>query len=87
MNGSDKWVYYKYENKICIILCFYVDDLLIFRSNLHTVNNVISLLCNKFDTKDLEEASVILGIKITRSKKGITLDQSHYADKIINKYN
>ncbi|KAI9161353.1 hypothetical protein LWI28_016633 [Acer negundo] len=33
------------------------------------------------------EASVILGIKITRSKKGISLDQSHYIEKIPKKYN
>jgi hypothetical protein len=37
--------------------------------------------------KDLGEASVILGIKITRSKDGITLDQSHYVEKILKKYN
>ncbi|PNX67116.1 hypothetical protein L195_g063370, partial [Trifolium pratense] len=29
------------------------------------VNAVKSLLCNNFDMKDLGEASVILGIKIT----------------------
>ncbi|KAI9182132.1 hypothetical protein LWI28_022386 [Acer negundo] len=33
------------------------------------------------------EASVILGIKITRSKRGISLDQSHYIEKILKKYN
>ncbi|RZB51814.1 Retrovirus-related Pol polyprotein from transposon TNT 1-94 [Glycine soja] len=36
--------------------------------------------------KDLGEASVILGIKITRSKEGISLDQSHYIEKILKKY-
>lgn len=37
--------------------------------------------------KELREASVILGIKMTRSKKGISLDQSNYIQKILNKYN
>ncbi|XP_071710976.1 secreted RxLR effector protein 161-like [Rutidosis leptorrhynchoides] len=37
--------------------------------------------------KDLGEANVILGIKITRSEKGISLDQSHYIEKILKKYN
>lgn len=36
--------------------------------------------------KDLGEASVILGIKITRSKQGISLDQSRYMEKILKKY-
>ncbi|XP_014626187.1 uncharacterized protein [Glycine max] len=36
--------------------------------------------------KNLGEASVILGIKITRSKERISLDQSHYIEKILKKY-
>ncbi|CAJ2651717.1 uncharacterized mitochondrial protein AtMg00810-like [Trifolium pratense] len=60
--------------------------MLIFGSNLSAVNNVKSLLGNNFDMKDLGEASVILGIKITRSEKGISLDQSHYVEKILKKY-
>ena len=36
--------------------------------------------------KDLGEASVILGIKITRSKEGISLNQSQYIEKILKKY-
>lgn len=37
--------------------------------------------------KELGEANVILGIKITRSKLRIYLDQSHYIEKILKKYN
>ncbi|KAK2408198.1 hypothetical protein QL285_043729 [Trifolium repens] len=86
LNESDKCIYYKTNGNICTIICLYVDDMLIFGSNLSAVNNVKSLLCNNFDMKDLGEASVILGIKITRSDKGISLDQSHYVEKILKKY-
>ncbi|KAA0043363.1 Retrovirus-related Pol polyprotein from transposon TNT 1-94 [Cucumis melo var. makuwa] len=37
--------------------------------------------------KDLGEADVILGIKIARTENGISLDQSHYIEKILKKYN
>lgn len=37
--------------------------------------------------KDIGEASVIHGFKISRSKKEISLDQSNYVEKILNKYN
>ena len=87
VNESDKCIYYKSENDICTIICLYVDDLLIFGSNIHAINSVKSLLSANFDMKDLGEASVILGIKITRSEKGISLDQSHYIEKILKKYN
>ena len=87
VNESDKCIYYKSENDICTIICLYVDDLLIFGSNIHAINSVKSLLSVNFDMKDLGEVSVILGIKITRSEKGISLDQSHYIEKILKKYN
>ncbi|XP_058725901.1 glycerophosphodiester phosphodiesterase GDPDL7-like [Vicia villosa] len=87
VNESDKCIHYKYENRIFTIIRLYVDDLLIFGSNIQTINDVKSLLNNNFDMKYLKEASVILGINITRSKKGISLGQSHYMDKILKKYN
>ncbi|CAJ2637004.1 unnamed protein product [Trifolium pratense] len=86
LNESDKCIYYKSDGNICTIICLYVDDMLIFGSNLSAINNVKSMLSNNFDMKDLGEASVILGIKITRSEKGISLDQSHYVEKILKKY-
>ena len=45
------------------------------------MNNVKSLLCANFDMKHLGEAKVILGIKITRSEKEISLYQYHYIEK------
>ena len=87
INESDKCIYYKSENDVCTVICLYVDDLLIFGSNIHAVNAAKCLLTANFAMKDLGEASVILGIKITRSKKGISLDQSHYIEKILKKYN
>ena len=87
MNESNKCIYYKSENNICTIICLYVDNLLIFCSNIHVVNNVKSLLCANFDMNDLGEAKVILGSKITRFEKGISLNQSHYIEKFLKKYN
>ncbi|KAA0045050.1 putative Polyprotein [Cucumis melo var. makuwa] len=37
--------------------------------------------------KDVDETYVILGINITRTENGIFLDQSHYIEKILKKYN
>ena len=74
VNESDKCIYYKFENSICTLICLYVDDLLIFGSSLSIMNETKSLLSKNFDMKDLGEADVILGIKITRSDNGISLD-------------
>ncbi|KAK4397572.1 Retrovirus-related Pol polyprotein from transposon TNT 1-94 [Sesamum angolense] len=45
------------------------------------------MLSSHFDMKDLGEANFILGMKITKTGDGIFLDQSHYIDKILKKYN
>ncbi|KAA0066068.1 Retrovirus-related Pol polyprotein from transposon TNT 1-94 [Cucumis melo var. makuwa] len=87
VNESDKCIYYKTEGRLCIIICLYVDDMLIFGSNLHIINDVKSMLSANFDMKDLGEADVILGIRIIRTENGISLGQSHYIEKILKKYN
>lgn len=61
-------------------------DFLIFDSNIHLINNVKSLSRKSFNMKYLKEASEILCIKITMQKKGNSLDQSRYVEKILKKY-
>ena len=43
-------------------------------------------LGSKFDMKDLGEAEVILGIKITRTPNGLKLSQEYYVEKILRKF-
>ncbi|KAK4405931.1 Retrovirus-related Pol polyprotein from transposon TNT 1-94 [Sesamum angolense] len=43
-------------------------------------------LKNKFEMKDMGEADVILGIKLIRSTDGIVISQSHYVEKILEKF-
>ncbi|KAL0550032.1 hypothetical protein IC582_014528 [Cucumis melo] len=87
VNESDKCIYYKTKGRLCIIICLYVDDMLIFGSNFHVINDVKSMLRENFDMKGLGEADVILDIKITRTENGTFVDQSHYIEKILKKYN
>ncbi|GJZ63363.1 zinc finger, CCHC-type containing protein [Tanacetum coccineum] len=42
---------------------------------------------DKFSMKDIEEADVILGIKIKHENKRIVITQSHYIEKILKKFN
>ncbi|KAK6134135.1 hypothetical protein DH2020_032135 [Rehmannia glutinosa] len=44
------------------------------------------MLNSRFDMKDMDLAHVILGIKISRTSNRLTLDQSHYVDKILEKF-
>ena len=87
VNESHKCIYYKTEDRLCTIICVYVDDILIFGPNLHVINDVKSMLSANFDMKELGETDVILGIKITRVENETSLDQSHYIKNILKMYN
>ena len=66
MNECDKCIYYKSEENSHVIISLYVDDLLIFGSNLHIIVETKNMLSSYFDMKDLGEANYILGMKITK---------------------
>jgi hypothetical protein len=66
------------------MLCLYVDDILIFGTNIEVINDVKSFLSKGFDMKDLGEADVILNIKLIKNENRITLSQSHYVEKVLS---
>ena len=77
INNVGKCIYSKYENNTCVVICLYVDEMLIFGTSLKVVCETKKLLGSKFDMKDLGETEVILGIKITRTPNGLKLSQEH----------
>nr|GFB74696.1 zinc finger, CCHC-type [Tanacetum cinerariifolium] len=82
LNQADKCVYSKFDaSGKGVIICLYVDDMLIFGTDQDQVNKTKEFLSSKFDMKDLGEAEVILGIRIKRGNNGISVSQSHYIEK------
>ena len=71
----------------CVILCLYLNDILVFGSNMHFINDVKSLLFRNFDIKDLGQVDVILGIKLIKKNDGMTFTQSYYVEKLLKKFN
>jgi hypothetical protein len=67
-----------------VILCLYVDDILIFETSLDVINEVKTFLFQSFDMKDLGKADVILNIKLIKRENVITLTQSHYVKKVLS---
>ena len=86
INEADRCVYYRHGGGNSIILCLYVDDILIFGMNIDAINEVKSFLSKSFDMKDLGEANVILNIKLIKNESGITLLQSHYVEKALSRF-
>ena len=65
-NECDKCIYSKSWNNLHVIISLYVDDMLIFGSNVHVINEMKNMLKSHFDMKDLGEANFILCMKITK---------------------
>jgi hypothetical protein len=87
VNEADTCVYYRYSGGEGVILCLYVDDILIFETILNVIQEVKDLLSNNFEMKDLEEADVILNVKLLREgNDGIILLQSHYVKKVSSRF-
>ncbi|GJS98763.1 zinc finger, CCHC-type containing protein [Tanacetum coccineum] len=88
LNQSDKCVYSKFDNSgKGVIICLYVDDMLIFGTDQNQVDKTKKFLSSRFSMKDMGEADIILGIKIKRENKGIVITQSQYIEKILKKFN
>jgi hypothetical protein len=79
-------VYYHHGGGQGVILCLYVDDILIFGTILDVMNEVKTFLCQSFDIKDLGEAGVILNIKLIKGENEITLTQSHYVENVLSRF-
>ncbi|GKA19098.1 putative RNA-directed DNA polymerase [Tanacetum coccineum] len=87
INECDKCVYVKDTSSGYVILCLYVDDMLIVGSNDKMIRSTKDMLKSKFDMKDMGLADVILGIKIIRTQNELVSSQAHYVDKILNTHN
>nr|KAJ0187373.1 hypothetical protein LSAT_V11C900477740 [Lactuca sativa] len=85
---ADKCVYSKfYSSGKGVIICLYVDDMLIFGTDQGEVDKTKKFLSSTFDMKDMGEDEVILGIRIRKGNNGISISQSHYIEKILKKFN
>nr|GEW77524.1 zinc finger, CCHC-type [Tanacetum cinerariifolium] len=71
------------EHKVCKL----INSLLSFGTDQNQVDKTKKFLPSKFSMKDMEEAGVILGIKIKHENKGIVITQSHYIEIILTKFN
>ncbi|WVZ99677.1 LOW QUALITY PROTEIN: hypothetical protein U9M48_044940 [Paspalum notatum var. saurae] len=74
VNEADSCVYYRYGGGKGVILCLYVDDILIFGTDIDVINEM------------REKRDVILNIKLIKDESEITLSQTHYVEKVLSRF-
>ncbi|GJS03337.1 zinc finger, CCHC-type containing protein [Tanacetum coccineum] len=88
LNQADKCVYRKFDKSSKgVIICLYVDDMLIFGTDQVQVDLTKEFLSSRFSMKDTGEADVILGIRIKHESNRIAISHSHYIEKVLKKFN
>ena len=87
-NPSDECVYMRRQGGNILIIALYVDDLLIACNEMSVIVETKLELSSRFKMKDLGESKIILGMDIWRDAEGnvLTLSQSRYAQKIIDRF-
>lgn len=86
---SDQCMYVKKTNRHIMIVMIWVDDVLIAFSDKNEEIQLREALSSKYKVKYLGNASVILGINITRNReKGtISIDQRKYMVQVLERFN
>ncbi|RVW90101.1 Retrovirus-related Pol polyprotein from transposon TNT 1-94 [Vitis vinifera] len=82
-NNVDKCVYSKTCDYYMVIVCLYVDDMLILSDDMKGIIETKRFLSTTFKMKDLGEVDTILGIKVKRNSGGYALNQTHYIEKSV----
>ena len=87
-NPADDCVYVRRQGGHILIIALYVDDLLIACSDMSVLQDTKRDLSSRFKMKDLGESRVILGLDISRDrvKRTLSLNQTRYAEKVIDRF-
>jgi len=70
-----------------LIICLYVDDLLVIRSNYKEIVKFKKTMAAEFEMIDLGELSYLLGMEFTRTFAGLVIHQNKYVGEILKKFN
>ena len=83
--NSEHAVYARGSGRELLLLGVYVDDLVITGADATEIDNFKTAMKGKFRMSDLGLLSYYLGIEVRQDVDGVTIAQSAYVDKIIEK--
>lgn len=84
---SEHGVYVKSGGGDIVILCLYVDDLLVTGNNETKVIEFKRKMMSTFEMTDLGEISYFLGIEFQNTSDGVLLSQKKYASDVLKRFN
>lgn len=79
-------IYTSKVNNCLVIVALYVDDFYIFYNNELAKDQLVKLLMNEFNCKNLGNLKSCIGINVTRGKDFLKLDQSDYVKRLLKRF-
>ena len=86
-SSVDPCIYFRRRDDVFLaIIAVWVDDLIIGARNDKLLHELKSVLKNRFRMKDLGPLNYFLGIEFVQGDKTVKMSQSHYTNKLLNKF-
>jgi hypothetical protein len=82
---ADSSLFILHQGTRVAYLLLYVDDIILTANSDATLTTIISALCREFHMTDLGTLTTFLGIHVTRTRSGLFLDQTSYAQDILQR--
>ncbi|GJR62367.1 retrovirus-related pol polyprotein from transposon TNT 1-94 [Tanacetum coccineum] len=82
----DLILFIRHAGNDILLVQIYIDDIIFASSNTALCNEFANQMTNKFKMTMMGKMSFFLGLQISQSPRGIFLNQSKYASKIVKKY-
>lgn len=81
--SKEPLLYRKEVKEGLLVVCVYVDNLLMTRSSSKLISEFKQEMARKFEMSDLGRLTYYLGIEVQQTNEGIVLSQDRYAQKIL----
>ncbi|GJS95496.1 retrovirus-related pol polyprotein from transposon TNT 1-94 [Tanacetum coccineum] len=82
----DPTLFTRHAGNDILLVQIYVDDIIFASTNTAMCNEFANQMTNKFKMSMMGQMSFFLGLQISQSPRGIFINQSKYASKIVKKY-
>lgn len=84
---SDTSLFVLQQGNTFVYLLVYVDDILVTGNSTKAIQQVLSLLADRFSVKDAEDLNYFLGLEAHRTPKGLHLSQRKYILDLLHQHN
>ncbi|KAK4345279.1 hypothetical protein RND71_035455 [Anisodus tanguticus] len=86
INECDKCVYMKGNSDSFVMICLYVDDMLITGNSPRVILEIVEAMSTTFEMSMIGELTFFLGLQIKQNEDEIFVSQNKYAENLVRRF-